>query len=292
MKKTFWTLALLLAVVTTNPFAAEDPAAKTDAPATAPASTPATTPIATPSSTLATTGSPANTAAMPKFPYISTKYEQIDDNKDFTDEGMPDATSYDMGLMLELVQAVDASSQEHLKASVDKGAAFKKIFNHPSDFRGHVVQFESTVKFLYEHSEKLTDPNGKVYTLARGHLSSSYQLITFLSVEPLPAGLKSGDAVLLTGVFVQRFAYINRKTPGVELTWTPLILCKRLEPITLKEEAPVNTAWIVGYIFFSLMAVGLFLAYSSRESRRTVRENVFRKIKVQRSGKDRLFPGP
>ena len=292
MKKTFWTLALLLAAATTNHFAGEDSAVKTDTPATAPAATPATTPAATPSTTNAATTSATSTGAMPKFPYISTKYEQIDDNKDFTDEGMPDATGYDMGLMLELVQAVDASSQEHLKANVDKDAAFKKIFNHPADFRGHVVQFESTVKFLYDHPEKLTDANGKVYTLARGHLSSSYQLITFLSVDPLPAGIKPGDAVLLTGVFVQRFAYINRKTPGVELTWTPMILCKRLEPITLKEEAPVNTAWIIGYIFFSLMAVGLFLAYSSRESRRTIRENVFRKIKVQRSGKDRLFPGP
>lgn len=244
---------------------------------------------ATPPTTAAT--SPA-TAGMPTFPLKSSRFDLLDDSKDTIDDGMPDSTSYDAAMMLDLIPAIQASSLEHLKANVDHSASFKKIFNHPNDYRGHVVQFESTVKFLYDNPEKLTDAKGNVVTLARGHLASSYQLITFLSVDPLPPGLKSGDAVMLTGVFVQRFAYVNRKTPGVELTWTPLILAKRLEPITIKEEAPANTAWIIGYIFFSLMAVGLFLAYSSRESRRTIRENVFRKIKVQRSGKDRLFPGP
>ncbi len=195
-------------------------------------------------------------------------------------------------MMLDIIPQIKACSLEYMKANVDKTAAFKKIFNHPTDYRGHVVQFESTVKFLYEHAEHLKDANGTEYTLARGHLTSSYQMITFLSVDPLPPGLKLGDGVLLTGVFIQRFAYVNRKTPGVELTWTPLIVAKCLEPITIKEEPPLNTAWIIGYIFFALMAVGLFLMYSTKISSRNARNNIFRRMRIERGGKDRIFPGP
>ena len=275
MKNSIPLFALTLAAVFAASISAEDEPVKTDKPAQS------ETPV------------PAATAPrLPKFPVVSDKFGQIEDDKEMSDDGLPEATSYSRAVLLDIIPALQASTLEHLKANVDKDASFKKIFNHPGDYRGHVVQFEATVKFLFDNSEKVKDANGNVLSIARGHLSSSYQIISFLSVEPLPPGLKKGDAVLLTGVFMQRFAYINKKTPGVELTWTPLIVAKKLEPITLKEEAPPNTAWIVGYVFFSLMAVGLFLAYSSRENRKTMRNNIFRKIKVERTGKDRQFPGP
>lgn len=282
MKNPLPIFALMLAAILTASIAAEDAAVKTDKPAQA--ETPATAP--------ATTASVTAAPNQPKFPIVSDKFSQIEDDKEMSDEGLPEATSYSRDVLLDMLPALQASTQEHLKASVDKDASFKKIFNHPGDYRGHVVQFEATVKFLFDNPEKVKDASGNVLTIARGHLSSSYQLISFLSLEPLPPGLKKGDAVLLTGVFMQRFAYINKKTPGVELTWTPLIVAKKLEPISITEEAPPNTAWIIGYVFFSLMAVGLFLAYSSRENRKTIRNNIFRKIKVERTGKDRQFPGP
>ncbi|MEI6235832.1 MAG: hypothetical protein WCT04_22485 [Planctomycetota bacterium] len=246
--------------------------------------TPITAPAATPAF--------SNTSAMPKFPLINTRFEQIEDGNDMPSEGLPEATGYDISLMQELAESLQACSNDYLKANLDKDASFKKMFNHPKDYRGHVVQFESTVKFLYVNPERLKDSKGNPLTLMRGHLSSSHQLITFLSIEPLPPGLKIGDDVLLTGVFVQRFAYINRKTPGIELTWTPLILAKHLEPIIIKEDPPPSAPWILGYIFFCSIAVGLFLMYRSRESGKTSRNNIFRRMKIQRTGKDRIFPGP
>ncbi len=230
---------------------------------------------------------------MPVFPITSPDFADIDDEKAIPYDGSaPEATFYRKDMLRKLIPALQNSTQEHLKANIDKNATFKKIFNHPEEFRGHVVQFESTLKFIYEHPDTVTDDKGNTISLARGHASTSYQPITYLSLEPLPDGIKIDDPVLVTGIFLQRFAYENRNMPGRELTWTPLIVCKKLERMVVKEEPPTSNAYIIGDVVFAMVAVGLLLLYANRQSGRVIRSNVFTRIKSQRDGGDRQFPGP
>lgn len=228
----------------------------------------------------------------PKFPLKSDALSEIKDGfEDLDDDQNVAAMHYDNEPMQEIVAALRASSMEHLKESVDSSATFKKIFNHAEEYRGHVVEFDGTLKFIYEHPENI-DVGGEKIPLARGHITTSYQVLTYVSLEPLPAGMKIGDAVRVTGVYMQRHAYISSEMPGQKLTWAPLLVVKKLEPIALKEEAPPKTAWFIGYILFGGIAVVLVLTGLSRRRELVARRNVFTQMKNSRDndGKSRLFP--
>jgi hypothetical protein len=237
----------------------------------------------------------SSTQALPTFPIQSDEFNAIHDGMEDEDEDDNTAAKhYNPYAVLDVIPALRASTPQHLAANVDKQgsytfAGFKKLFNHPVQFRGHVVQFDGTVKFLYEKPSVLTE-NGNNIELARGLVSTSYQPVSFLSLAPLPAKLKVGDSVRVTGIFVQRFAYINQEMPGLKLTWTPLIVIQKLEPIEIKEEPPTSMAWFIGYIVFGMVAVALVLTRLSSKRGMVERSNVFRRMRIQREGKDRAFP--
>jgi len=241
----------------------------------------------------ATSASVTSSGDLPKFPVVSNSFELFDDSVEVREgDEKSDATSYNVSALLDIIPAVKASTQEHLKANVDRKADFRTLFNHPDDFRGRVVQFRATLNIVADHPTELTDKNGAAIQLTRGYATTDYQVLTFFSLEPIPDSIKEGSAILVTGVFMQRFAYINRETPGRKVTWTPLIVVKKLEPLVEKVEQPISNARFAGYIFFSLVAVALLLVYYTRESGRANRANIFRQKRIEKTGKDRLFPGP
>src|SRR6185295_16804039 len=103
-----------------------------------------------------------------------------------------------------------------------------------------------------------------VTPMARGHATTSYNPFTYLSIEPLPPGMKKDDPILVTGIFLQRFAYLNSEMPGQKLTWTPLIVVKKLEKMTIKEEPETSSAFIIADVIFAMVAVGLLMLYANR----------------------------
>ena len=89
---------------------------------------------------------------------------------------------------------------------------------------------------------------------------------------------------------MKRFAYLNMRKPGVELTWTPLVVVQKLEPYKEAEAEPVSNEKFLGYIAFVLIAVIIFFIKSGRNSRSVARSNPFTQIKNERGGPATLFP--
>ncbi|HLX60276.1 MAG TPA: hypothetical protein VKX17_03235 [Planctomycetota bacterium] len=237
--------------------------------------------------------------AQPVFPLKTPAISEIRDGfEDYDEDGNLAALHYVDEAARDVVAALNASSMEHMRASIDPelramgpDKAFKRIFNHAADYRGHVVDFEGTLQYIHDKPEHV-ELDGKTIPLVCGHLDSSYQVLTYMSIEPLRAGMKVGDPVRITGVFLQRFAYLSRQMPGQKLAWTPLIIVKKVEPIVVAEEPPPKTAWVIGYILFGGIALVLVLAGISKRRDLVARRNIFTRMKRNRDndGKDRLFP--
>jgi hypothetical protein len=232
---------------------------------------------------------PAGSAAAvppPTFPLKSERFDWIVD-----DEVDQITRTIELFPLLDILDALHASTPEHLAANVDKAADFRQIYLHPEQYRGHVVAFNGTFRYRYEESLEIKGENDAVRKLDRGQISSGGNLISVISTEPFPKDLKPGDTVRFTGVMMQRFAYINDRKPGVQWTLTPLIVVQRIEPY--REEVPsTNTGVFVGYIVFLMVGVGFFLLYNAKKESAIRRGNYFRQMKIANGGGDTLFPGP
>ncbi|MFH0940207.1 MAG: hypothetical protein V1899_13145, partial [Planctomycetota bacterium] len=157
--------------------------------------------------------------------------------------------------------------------------------------RGQVVK----VVGILESFKKVIIPNTSgVTNLWRGQTSGSGQIISFRSLEPLPDGIKVGDPVELAGIFMQRYAYLNR-IPGEKLTISPLIFARRLEAYTdIKQttsgsNAMSNPVAIILFVFIGLAAAAWCYM---RAKDKTTRSNYFTQLKAAKEGPQGLFPKP
>lgn len=271
------------------------PAAEPDKPAAEKKEAPGETPKAEKKEEAATEDPTAVVGTPPEFPLksdtfksIDDRYESIGDNID-RDTGMMEM---DISPMEAVLIGLRASSLEHLIANIDKEATFKHLMKTPEQYRGHVCRLAGILESFKE--VKIPNSSG-VVNLYRGNVSNAYgQIVTFRSLEPLPAGLKTGQAVQLTGIFLQRFAFLNRDA-GEKLTWTPLVCVRRIEPFTDFKTAtsgnnPMsNTLAVILFIFIGI-ATAAFLYMRSKE--KVARGNYFTQMKEAKHGAQGVFPKP
>jgi hypothetical protein len=173
----------------------------------------------------------------PKFPLQSEWFVHIadimPDDKNVGD--VEEAQALEQHALEDILIALQASSDEHLKANVDPDVTYKNLMREAEKYRGHVVQ----VRGLLETSERfpILDNKSGVSELYRGQTSTIYgQINTFLSIErPDPELIK--HPVRITGIFMKRYAFKNRLA-GEKLTWTPVILVKKVEAFSEADVGP------------------------------------------------------
>jgi hypothetical protein len=229
----------------------------------------------------------------PAFPLKSDNYNLIMDdyNKyDFNNDTKEMEMEY--STMEDLMVALRASSQEHLVNNLDKDVTFKMLMKEPEKYRGHVVKL---IGLLAPVKEARPTPNlsgfNKIY---KGQITNSNgNIVSFRSMEPLPAGLKKGDAVQVVGIFMKRYCYLNQE-PGEMLTWTPLLFVRRVEPyndfknFTATQSPMSNAAAIIVFIFVSLAAAGYLY---SRMKYKVAAANHFTRMKNEKDGPtNNVFP--
>lgn len=186
-----------------------------------------------------TAAAPAGVGKGPKFPLESEWFIHIadimPDDKNVGD--VEEAQQLELHALEDILIALQASSDAHLKASITPSEAlFKSLMRGAEKFRGHVVQRRG----LLEVSERFPIPDNKsgISELYRGQISSIYgEIFTFLSIErPNPDLIK--HPARLTGVFMKRYAYKNRLA-GEKQTWTPLLIVKNVEAYS-ESDAPAT----------------------------------------------------
>lgn len=234
--------------------------------------------------------------APPKFPLESTKYNLIEDGY----EPQKVAENFDRdkgqmemeyGPMEDILVALRASSQEHLKKNVNLDITFNMLMKESEKYRGEVVRFEG---ILAEMKEINATPNLSGFDkLWKGQTTSALgPIISFRCVEPLPPNVKVGEPVAITGIFMKRFCYLNRE-PGEKLTWTPLIFVRRIEPYSpiarkvTSDSSMGNTIGISIFVFVGLCAAAW--CYSRMKSK-TTGTNHFSNLKAEKEGKGGFFP--
>ena len=129
----------------------------------------------------------------------------------------------------------------------------------------------------------------------KGQTSNSMgQIVSFRLIDPPPPNLEVGRFVKMTGIFMKRYAYLNRHA-GEKLTWTPLIYVRSLEPqVETDPSAGSNSMTKITSIGISiLVTLGLLAYFYGRMQEKTVRGNYFTRLKQERSGKPQgKFPRP
>lgn len=227
--------------------------------------------------------------ALPKFPVQAESFSEIIEEQDQQLDNQEGAMKIEKFPLLDIVAALKSSTPEHLNANIDKDANFRNLMVHPENYHGHVVQFDSTFRYAFQLTHD-TDLAGAPFTLYHGQVTSNKNVISFASLQPLPEGLQPGQTVRFTGIFMKRFAYLNKRKPGVEVTWTPLILIQKLEPYKEPEAPQASEEMFLIYIAFIVIAVVIYFIKSGRNARAVARNNPFTKIKNNRDGPPTLFP--
>jgi len=180
----------------------------------------------------------AANAKQPKFPMTSEWFVNIGDT--MPDDNGPndeeDAQQVEFHPLEEAMLALQASTDEHLAESVDdEASSFKKLIREAPKYRGHIVRFRGKL----ETSERFPIPDNKtgLGELYRGQTTTIYgEMETFLSMERPDRDLINRP-VRITGIFLKRYAFKNR-LEGDKLTWTPLIIIKKVEAFSEADVAP------------------------------------------------------
>lgn len=273
------TFALLLA--SALQLRAGEDAAKTDpAPTTPPAAAeaPKVDAKADPASEKAP---PVAPAGMPQFPLKSEYFGMVVDSQTSL-EDQQEAQQIEANAMNDILKAISQSSDEHLVASVNQKAKFVELMLRAEQYRGHVVQ----IRGLLESSEtmKVGENPAGVQRVYMGQISNLMgQIVTFVSLTPPEATEKL--PVRLTGVFLKRYAYLNRRE-GDKLTWTPLVFVKRVEPYSEEDERQkAGQASTLSYILsgaaFFVFAAWFVFRLSRYTSNRKMKDNPFSRKKKQ-----------
>ena len=230
----------------------------------------------------------------PVFPIKSERYGQIDDSyENIVNNMYENQMDIEYGAMEDMLVALRASSQEHIQKNLDEKLTYKNLMSDPQKYRGSVVRING---ILEEFKETRVTPNmSGLGTVFKGQTSNTFgQVVSFRCVEPLPDGLKVGQPVQLVGIFLQRYAYLNR-LPGEKLTWTPLLFVRRVEPYTDIKQAtsgpnPMSNGTAI-IIFLFIGAAAAVWCYS-RMKVRAVGGNHFSRIKAEKQGPAGNFPRP
>lgn len=278
------TLALLVAApLRAGEDAKSDPA---PTPATPAPGAPADTPkAADPKEGASATPVPAP-AGMPQFPLKSEYFGMVVDSQTSVEDQM-EAQQIEANAMNDILKALTASSDEHLVASVDQKAKFRELMLRAENYRGHVVQ----IRGLLESSEtmKVGENPAGVQRVYMGQISNLMgEIVTFVSLTPPEATEKL--PVRLTGVFLKRYAYLNRRE-GEKLTWTPLVFVKRVEPYSEEDERQKagqtsTISYILSGAAFFVFAAWFVFRLSRYTSNRKMKDNPFSRKKKQLAERD------
>lgn len=201
----------------------------------------------------------------PAFPVKSEWFEQITES---TAENPTAGMEIERFSMLDIVAAIRASSPQHLASNIDPKADFKEVFLHPDKNRGHVVTFDGTFQNR-EGTIKDTDAEGKEVVLYEGQISHNRNIVTFVSLEPIPENIKAGSTVRFVGIFMKRFTYLNRAKPGNSVTHTPLVVIRKLEAFAEPKGESMSTEMFIAYIVIGIFIVVIFMRILSRHRRRS-----------------------
>jgi hypothetical protein len=224
----------------------------------------------------------------PAYPLKSEWFSQVADLMPDDKQGgdVDEAQQVEQHALMDVLTALQASSDQHLKNSVDNEAKFRPLMMEAEKFRGHVVQVRGTL----EVSERFPLPENSlgISEVYRGQLSNiTGQIYSFICIErPSPELMK--HPVRVTGVFLKRYAFKNRLA-GTKLTWTPLVIARNVKEFS---EADVPTRWssmtslLVGLLCLLLVARILMSFRTMRQ--RQARDNPFTRKRLAAEKKSDL----
>ena len=185
--------------------------------------------------TPATPSTPAagTTAAnLPPLPVQCPFFSEVVDNMDEPDEAM----GLDPISTQAILEALKNCTPEYLLEKSEKDITFKKLMTDPNPYRGHAV----TVSGVFQYKNELKIPSqikGAPPVMYQGILATGKKdVYTFLSLQPIPADVKEGTGVRVSGIFLKRFCYVNRMA-GEMATWSPLLFVVKAEKYSELEGA-------------------------------------------------------
>jgi hypothetical protein len=233
----------------------------------------------------------------PTFPLKQDIFSSIEDDDEHLSNNIDRKTGemeLDLFPMEAMLHALRASTQEHLEANIAKDVTYDDLMRNPDKYRGQVVRLTGILQQVGDNGI-FTNTAG-VKKLWRGYVSNGQNnIITFRSLEPLPPELEKGRNVELVGIFLQRYAYLNRY-PGEKVTWAPMLFCRTLKPHKVIQPAgpnPMNSPLaIIVFVVLSILAV--FYCYNrSKLKGGGIIPNKFSRMKAERAGPESVnFPTP
>jgi len=246
----------------------------------------------------------------PEFPLKSSRFDTIDDSYEHHADNFDHSRNemeMPFGAMEDIMLAIRASTHEHLVKNIDEEAKFRKLMKTPEQFRGHVVKLIGVLAdtqggprnrdFLHEGYPATLNLSGFERVYKGQTTNANGEIISFRSMEPVPADMKPGQSVQLIGIFMMRYCYLNRDA-GKMLTWTPMVFVRRVVPYTQMKEFsstdnPMsNTAVIVVFLFVGGGAAAYFYSRMKYKTRSANRFTRMKEEKEQGQGAQGFFPRP
>ena len=175
----------------------------------------------------ANSGKPATPAQpagnLPALPVQCAFFDEVVDGMDEPEEAM----GLDPVSTAAILESLKNCTAEYLREK-SEAITFKKLMTDPKPYRGHALTVSGVLKF----TDKIKMPasiKGAPPVMYQGILANGKQeLYMFLSEEPIPADIKEGTGVRVSGIFLKRFAYVNRMA-GEMATWAPLLFVCKVE---------------------------------------------------------------
>lgn len=224
-------------------------------------------------------------SGLPVFPLKSEYFELVADKSDEDEEAM----RLEFHALEDILVALQACNDEYLKKNVSPTitteTAYRTLMLHAEDYRGHVVQLRGALE--YYDRFPIQDNKCGLEVLYRGQLSTiTGKLYTFFSIQRPPEELMH-KPVRVTGVFLKRYAYMNRLA-GTKLTWTPAVIARGLEAYSEADVAPTHdpisgTTALLICIFLAFIVVRVFFEIR-RQRLKSARENPFLQQRRKQGG--------
>ena len=225
----------------------------------------------------------------PVFPLKSDSFAEIDEEQKPGSE----AEFIEQDVLELMLTAVRASSQEYLTKNINPAATYVTMMNKPETVRGSVVKVSGTLRRVSE-VDSSKKPIAGITKYWSGQISvGSEKIMSFISLEPLPKDLSIGRGSNVTGIFMKRWVYKN-DAPGEQGTWTPLIICRRIERVTDYDNVATGAMNSpIGIGIFVFVGAGILIFLWTRSQSKARYGNKFTRLKAERSNSGgRNFPRP
>lgn len=226
----------------------------------------------------------------PTFPIKADSLANVEDK--YTEQ--EDASNLEIDALEDLFRAVRASTQEYLTQHVNPAITYVTMMNKPETCRGEVVKVSGTLRYVVEIDRSGKPPLAGATKYWRGQISvGTNKINSFISMEPLPADAAIGRGVNVTGLFMKRWVYTNA-APGEKGTWTPLIICRRIERVTDYDNVATGAMNSpIGIGIFVFVGAGILIFLWTRSQSKARYGNKFTRLKNERSSSGgRNFPRP